>query len=293
MPRRRSGFTVCVSNNLILQSMNKSLVARIVQILLVLACVVAPLVTVAWVARLGHRFMPFYVNSLSGQRLPDLTMFVLQVTDVPSRLVRVSGELLIIICFVAAVALERSAAKTDASSVRLLAFVSVVWAASLGALGTAAFSFALPLFQSEEVSLDGGRVAPLLRAVAVVDRAALGFTSLPTNGWAHLEMGLGTGGNWRLHIYGVPERIIMFRQTARGCQWIAEREIYSSPKTFRTIEGWTREQLVVQYQSERINDLPVGKTSVRYAGTDPRLARRSDLTPSDVAPIVTEWTRKE
>lgn len=270
--------------------MNKSRLARSLHILLVLACASAPVLTVAWLARLGRLFMPLYSANLAGEAIPALTRAVLALVTIPSPLVRIVGALLLIGAVVLAIILEQSAAKSGAS-VRLLLLVSAIWAASLCALGVASFAFVSPLPHSEELALESPRAAPILAATAAVDRAAFGFAPLPTNGYARLEVWPGTKTT-RLHIYGAPERVMTFRQTAQGCRWIAEQEIHAGPKVWQTIDGNAREQIVVQYQLERVKDFPVHKTCVNYLGRDPRWASRSELTRKDIEPLLAEW-RKE
>ena len=66
----------------------------------------------------------------------------------------------------------------------------------------------------------------MLQAIAAVDRAALGFTPIPTNAVVHLDSRPGAGYDAMLIIYDTPAlhagvyRNIGFRKTATGYKWI-------------------------------------------------------------------------
>lgn len=269
--------------------MNKVFFSRLLQILLVLACLSAPILTVIAAARLGRVLMDVYVDRLAGHPLPALTRAIFGLAIYPPWFVLLSGIVLMIILIAAAFWLARPASTTDGASVKLLLLVSAVWAGSMYALAGVVFAFTLPMFHSEEVSLDGSGVGPLLKAAAAVDRTALGFTALPTDGYAHLEIWPGANGNARLHIYGAPERILLFRPGPQGYRWIAEEEIYSGPKIWQTVAGDAREQLVVQYQLERVKDFPTNRTCIQYLGRDPRWASRAELRRKDIEPLIAQW----
>jgi hypothetical protein len=269
--------------------MSTSLSSRVVQSLAVLASGVALLSTAFWISHLADNYMEFYMAHSTGEALPTLTRAVLGLTR-DHHLIAI-GALAGIVCLAIGYLLAWSARSVEASSVRLLAFVSVVWAAGLLGLGTAMLAFALPSFRTEEMSLGNPRIAPMLKAIEMVDRASLGFTPIPTNAEVFLEVTPSESYDTRLLVYGKTRRTVTFRKTQEGYQWIAEQEVHSSGKTFQTVDGLTREQLVVAYQVEPVKEFPLRKTCVSYVGIDPRLARRFDLTLSDVAPILAEWNK--
>src|SRR5471030_1534578 len=93
-------------------------------------------------------------------------------------------------------------------------------------------------------SLSDPKIAPMLKAMAAVDRAAMGFTPIPTNANIRLEMGPRSGYDAMLHIYAATHRTIAFRKTSEGYQWIAEQEIHYGPKMFTTVDGDTQEHIV-------------------------------------------------
>lgn len=83
-------------------------------------------------------------------------------------------------------------------------------------------------FVTGKVSLSDPALAPMLQAIAAVDRAALGFSPIPTNAVVHLDSRSGARYDAMLHIYNTPalhdgiHRIIEFRKTATGYKWILE-----------------------------------------------------------------------
>src|ERR1700682_4880024 len=85
-----------------LRSMKKSAITRVVQIVAVLTCLVAPFLTFAWLSHLGHIYKLFYADHQAGQPLPALTLVVLALLDGPPLLVRIASVLLITVCFVTA-----------------------------------------------------------------------------------------------------------------------------------------------------------------------------------------------
>jgi hypothetical protein len=91
-------------------------------------------------------------------------------------------------------------------------------------------------FGTGKVSLSDQRLGPMLQAIAAVDRAALGFTPLPTNAVVYLDSRPGAGYDAMLHIYTPAlradiHRTITFRKTATGYECISEEEIHPGPRT--------------------------------------------------------------
>ncbi len=141
----------------------------------------------------------------------------------------------------------------------------------------------------EKVSFSDPRLAPMLRAIQAVDRSRLGFTPIATDAAVRLETRSRAGYDAMLHVDGTTSRTIAFRKTATGYRWIHEQETHYGPKMFQTVDGTIREQITITYEVEHVSGAPLGRTWVVYAGEDPRLAGRFDLTLEDVRPILTEW----
>ena len=141
----------------------------------------------------------------------------------------------------------------------------------------------------EPVSLSDPKIAPMLKAIAAVDRSSMGFTPIPTNARIRLEMRPRAGYDAMLHIYAATQRTIAFRKTPDGYKWIAEQEIHYGPKMFTTGDGDFQEHVVVEYQLEPVNGIPTNQIHISYWGEDARLAGRDDLTLETIKPILEEW----
>jgi len=140
----------------------------------------------------------------------------------------------------------------------------------------------------KKVSLSDTNIAPMLQAITAVDRASLGFTSIPTNAGVMLETGSRSNYDAMLHVYADTHRTIAFRKTQDGYRWIGEQEIHFGPKMFTDVDGTFQEHLVVEYQTEPVNGIPTNQIHVSYYGQDSRLAGR-DLTLAGIQPILDEW----
>jgi len=153
-------------------------------------------------------------------------------------------------------------------------------------------------FVTGKVSLSDPQLAPMLQAIAAVDRAALGFTPIPTNAVVHLYSRPVAGYDAMLAIYDTPalhtgiHRQIWFRKTATGYRWILEQEIHPGPKTFIQSGHTAHEWIVITYDTESLTGHPPGKLCVGYDGPDSRIANRKDLTLDEVRPILAEWSQK-
>jgi len=138
------------------------------------------------------------------------------------------------------------------------------------------------------VSLSDTNLVPMLDAIAVVDRASLGFTPISTNADIRLEIGSGSGYDTMLHVYADTHRTIAFRKTQTGYRWIAEQEIHYGPKMFTDADGTFQEHLAVEYQTEPVNGIPTNQIYVSYYGQDSRLTG-GHLTLAAIKPILDEW----
>jgi len=144
----------------------------------------------------------------------------------------------------------------------------------------------------------------MLQAIAAVDRAALGFASIPTNAVVLLVGRPVAGYDAMLCVFDTPalnagiHRTIGFRKTATGYKWILEQEIHPGPKTFiqsgNKDRQWhtAHEWIIITYETESLMGHPPGKLCVDYDGPDSRVAKRKDLTLDEVRPILAEWTQK-
>jgi hypothetical protein len=152
------------------------------------------------------------------------------------------------------------------------------------------------------VSLSDPKIAPMLAAIAAVDRSSLGFTPITANADILLETPVHSGPHSAydamLHIYGVTSRTIAFRKIPDGYRWIAEQETYTGPRQYRTVDGDFSEQIVVDYQVEPLDGVPVNRINITYYGEDPRFVRavgpdtaqvRDGLIWAIIKPVLDEW----
>lgn len=138
-------------------------------------------------------------------------------------------------------------------------------------------------------SIADPRLTPMLEAIAAVDRATLGFTEIPKVGRVQLEEGGNAPYDAMLHIYAGTSRTVAFRKTVAGYKWIAEQEVTYGPKNFTTVDGTFQENIVIEYQTERVNGIPLNQIVIDYHGDDTRLADRDHLTIASIKPILEEW----
>jgi hypothetical protein len=129
----------------------------------------------------------------------------------------------------------------------------------------------------------------MLKAIAAVDRASLGFSPIPTNARVQLDEGGKMPCDALLHIYADTSRTVAFRKTTDGYKWLAETEEHYGPKSYTTVDGTLQEELVVMYQTEHLDGTPTNQIKIMYLGEDKRLARRDDLTLGEIKPILEEW----
>ncbi len=144
----------------------------------------------------------------------------------------------------------------------------------------------------------------MLQAIAAVDRAALGFTPIPTDAVVHFYSSPVAGCDVMLRIDNTPtvnagvHRSIGFRKTATGYKWILEQEIHFGPGTFtqlgNTDHVWHKahESIVITYDTVGVLGRTSGRLDVGYDGRDTRIANRKDLTLDEVRPILAEWSQK-
>jgi hypothetical protein len=145
-------------------------------------------------------------------------------------------------------------------------------------------------FVPEKVSPSDPRVVPLFQAAESFDRAAYGFTPIPTNGDIRLESRPRANYDAMLHFYGDTSRTIAFRKTPSGYRWIEEQEIFTGPNLYTNVDGVFHEEVCLTFGVESSSGYSTNKLHVEYWGDDSRLtSNRYDLTLAQVKPIIEEW----
>ena len=129
----------------------------------------------------------------------------------------------------------------------------------------------------------------MLKAISAVDRQTLGFTAISPGSDVSLEDRPRTGYDRMLHIYDATSRTIAFRKTGESYRWIFEQELHYGPRIWKTVDGDVREHIVVEYQIEPIDGIPLDQVTISYKGDDPRLQGRTNLTLAEVEPFRAEW----
>ena len=151
---------------------------------------------------------------------------------------------------------------------------------------------------ARKVSLSDQRVAPMLQAIAAVDRAALGFTPIPTNAEVHLDSRSDARYDAMLIIFDTPARYggvyrnIEFRKMASGYKWLREFETHPGPRTFTQSGHTAHEQISIIYDTTEISGVTPNKLHVFYHGPDSRIVSGKDLTLDEVRPILAEWSQR-
>lgn len=133
----------------------------------------------------------------------------------------------------------------------------------------------------------------MLKAIDAVDRASLGFTPIERSSTVRLESRPRRGYDAMLHIYGRTSRTIAFRRNGDKYRWIHEQEIHTGPKSYKTVDGTFREQIVVTSGTESVSGQAANEVHVNYHGEDARLSRRRHLTLEQVRPIIAEWSESK
>ena len=132
-------------------------------------------------------------------------------------------------------------------------------------------------------------LVPFLKAMAEVDRAAMGFTQISTQSVVRIERhDMGGAYDVMLHIENGTSRTIAFRKVGDRYRWINEQEKHVGPGKFTMPDGVTQECLFVIHQTERLSGDAVGKTVISYFGDNEQL-KRPDLTLEDVRGLIAKW----
>jgi hypothetical protein len=149
-----------------------------------------------------------------------------------------------------------------------------------------------------KLSLSAPALAPMLQAIAAVDRAALGFTPIPTNAEVHLDRRSDGRYDAMLIIFDTPARYggvyrnIEFRKMATGYKWLREFETHPGPRTFTQSGHTAHEEISIIYDSTGISGVTPNKLHVHYNGFDSRIADRKALTLDEVRPVLAEWNQR-
>jgi hypothetical protein len=141
----------------------------------------------------------------------------------------------------------------------------------------------------KHVSLSDTEIKPMVDAMNKVDRSALGFTPVSTNAKIRLDLRSGGPYDAMLHVDGETSRTIAFRKTQQGYRWISEQEIHKGPKWRRSVDGNFREEIVVEYQTERVNGIPENEIYIIYDGEDPEIKRTDKLSLLEAQAIIQRW----
>ena len=145
----------------------------------------------------------------------------------------------------------------------------------------------------EKVSLDDQRLAPMLKAMAVVDRSSLGFTAISPEADVRVEWAPRDGYDAMLHVYAGSSRTIAFKKSADGeFRWIGEQEIHTGPNQYETVDGRVSEQIVISFEVESVTGVPLNTVHVQYLGEDARLAWPKKITLHEAKQVIEEWQNR-
>jgi len=143
----------------------------------------------------------------------------------------------------------------------------------------------------QKVSVTDPEVQSLFSQARMFPREDYGFSPLPRDEKTDIRIEKRSKGAYdvMLHIYSVTSRTIAFRREETGYQWIHEQEIFRGPKTYDSPDGRLREQIVLTYESEPLSGATTNTLRISYFGEDKRLSGHSNLSLSEVQPILDEW----
>ncbi len=166
-------------------------------------------------------------------------------------------------------------------------------------------------YTDQVVDVSDEAMAPYQAALAV-DRRAMGFPPLPTNG--KVKIVLIDKANWgyeypppaydvMLHFYEITNRgsypyvyrAVALKMDTKGFKWIHEQIVFGGPKRYTTVDGTFNERITLTCEKEQVAFIGTALegTAVSYSGNDNRLADRTlhtdNLSIGQVAPILREW----
>jgi hypothetical protein len=154
-----------------------------------------------------------------------------------------------------------------------------------------AFAFAGCGVFPEAVKMGDPKLKPF-SAMYKVNRSKLGFTPIPKQADVRIEKGSRSGYDAMLHIYAETSRTVAFKKVGNSYVWIGEQEIHTGPGAYTSPDGTFNEQITITYETSPVSGVPLNKTYVTYAGNDPVLSSKPDLTLRDVLPTLKKWRKK-
>lgn len=122
-----------------------------------------------------------------------------------------------------------------------------------------------------------------------VDRAALGLPPLPQQLSFRVERTGGGPYDVMLHFAGEPQRTIAFRRIDGSLKWVHEQVIVKGPRMHTTPDGTFPETLTLTYETSPVSGAELNRLNVLYTGPDLKLYTKTDLTASDVQPLLDSW----
>lgn len=141
----------------------------------------------------------------------------------------------------------------------------------------------------ERVRNDDPRLAPMYEAIRHIDRRSMGFTEIAPDAVLRVEWNARRGYDAMLHVDGRTSRTIAFRRAGDAYEWIGEQEIFSGPKTFKSVDGEFHETITITYETRPISGAQLGTLDIRYRGEDQELSTTDTLSLERVRPILARW----
>ncbi len=130
---------------------------------------------------------------------------------------------------------------------------------------------------------------PYRDVIQNIDREGLGFSPISDDAWVEIQPIYGP--YIYIDIYGDTSRTITLTEKGGSYEWLSEQEISYGPNQRPDDGGMSQERIVVEFQTEELNGVPVNQTSVVYSGNDPRINSLGPLwlRLHDVRPYLDEW----
>ncbi len=130
---------------------------------------------------------------------------------------------------------------------------------------------------------------PYREVIQNIDREGLGFSPISDDAWVEIQPIYGP--YIYIDIYGDTSRTITLTEKGDSYEWLSEQEISYGPDQRPDDGGMSQERIVVEFQTEELNGVPVNQTSVVYTGNDPRINSLGPLWLHlhDVKPYLEEW----
>ncbi len=140
------------------------------------------------------------------------------------------------------------------------------------------------------------------QAMYAIRRSKYGFTPLPKHGRVKIETLTGAdaaaaGYDALLHISPgldktkAVERTVSFQHIGGKYQWTGEQEMWTGPRPYQLPDdSTTNEDIGISYATRPGSGAGLINTlQIMYAGNDPRLSGKENLTLKDVKPVLKEW----